>query len=145
MDSARGLYSRLSGNGPDQELDDEMDSLLSLPTVNPNQPREWLHIDAHGKTRYILVSSANLRLQLSLRLSCCQEGSTGLASATACLCLPLPCSSVSISHVANRLSCCMPAATRLWPIVLTNYWLFCRLTSIQLWQSLAFTTEICAS
>ena len=56
MDSARGIYSRLSGYDPDQELDHEFDSLLSLPNVNPNQPREWLHIDAQGKTSYALVS-----------------------------------------------------------------------------------------
>ena len=58
MDSARGLYSRLSGYNPDQDLDDELDSLLSLPNVNPNQPREWLHIDGHGKTSYALVSGS---------------------------------------------------------------------------------------
>lgn len=58
MDSARGLYSRLSGYNPDQDLDDELDSLLSLPNVNPNQPREWLHIDGHGKTSYALVSTS---------------------------------------------------------------------------------------
>ena len=56
MDTHRGMYSRLSGYNPDQALDDELDSLLSLPNVNPNQPREWLHIDEQGKTSYTLVS-----------------------------------------------------------------------------------------
>ena len=55
MDSARGLYSRLAGVNPDQDIDEGMDSLLSLPQINPNQPREWLHIDPQGKTRYALV------------------------------------------------------------------------------------------
>lgn len=56
MDSARGLYSRLAGINPDQDIDEGMDSLLSLPQVNPNQPREWLHIDPQGRTRYVLVN-----------------------------------------------------------------------------------------
>ncbi|KAA6421154.1 MAG: Magnesium transporter [Trebouxia sp. A1-2] len=66
MDSARGLYSRLSGYNPDQDLDDELDSLLSLPNVNPNQPREWLHIDGHGKTSYALVDKHAVVAELGI-------------------------------------------------------------------------------
>ena len=47
MESARGLYSRLAGVSPDHDLDEGMDSLLSLPKVSANHPREWLHIDPH--------------------------------------------------------------------------------------------------
>ena len=73
MESARGLYSRLAGVNPDQDLDEGMDSLLSLPQVNPNQPREWLHIDPQGRTRYALVTT-----------DCCFPGvvpSTGMLAA----------------------------------------------------------------
>ena len=51
----RGFYSRLSGIPSDQQLDDELESLLSLPNINPNQPREWLNVDGQGKTSYALV------------------------------------------------------------------------------------------
>ena len=52
----RGMYTRLSGINADQQLDDELESLLSLPNINPNQPREWLDVDAQGRTSYALVS-----------------------------------------------------------------------------------------
>ena len=52
---AFGQYARLSGIEEDQKLDEEMDSLLALPKVNPNQPREWLLIDAQGRTFHTLV------------------------------------------------------------------------------------------
>lgn len=51
----RGVYTRLSGISADQQLDDELESLLALPNINPNQPREWLKVDAQGKTSYALV------------------------------------------------------------------------------------------
>ena len=70
MDSARGLYSRLAGVNPDQDIDEGMDSLLSLPQVNPNQPREWLHIDPQGRTRYALVIIDRCFPGLGLRLAC---------------------------------------------------------------------------
>lgn len=60
MESARGLYSRLAGVGDHHDVDEGMDSLLSLPQVNPNQPREWLHIDPQGRTRYALVTHRQL-------------------------------------------------------------------------------------
>lgn len=52
---ASGQYARLSSGEDDQKLDEEMDSLLALPKVNPNQPREWLLIDTQGKAYHTLV------------------------------------------------------------------------------------------
>ena len=90
MDSARGLYSRLSGNNPDQ--DEEMDSLLSLPNVNPNQPREWLHIDSQGKTKYSLVKHllTNILQAYLLKLHSVQAHAV-LACSSGMLLSELPC------------------------------------------------------
>ena len=48
-------YTRLPGLEDDAKLDEEIDSLLALPKVNMNQPREWLLIDAQGKAYHTLV------------------------------------------------------------------------------------------
>lgn len=82
MDTYRGLYSRLSGYNPDQDLDDELDSLLSLPNVNPNQPREWLHIDEQGKTSYTLVRSMHSPHKIPSTVICATKLSVILLKST---------------------------------------------------------------
>lgn len=82
MDTYRGLYSRLSGHNPDQDLDDELDSLLSLPNVNPNQPREWLHIDEQGKTSYTLVSAVHSPHKVPSTVICATKLSGTLLKST---------------------------------------------------------------
>ncbi|KAL3135886.1 hypothetical protein ABBQ32_007442 [Trebouxia sp. C0010 RCD-2024] len=43
-----------------------MDSLLSLPKVSPNHPREWLHIDPQGRTTYALVDKHAVVAELGI-------------------------------------------------------------------------------
>ena len=98
MEATRGMYSRLAGVSPDQDLDECMDSLLALPHVNPNQPREWLHIDPQGRTRYALVHHQKLVSGLTTP--------TGMLAA--CLWLTLAC----IAYVASLRSASTNAPTQ---------------------------------
>ena len=59
MSSVRGSYARLP-TLPDFDRnaaasDNSHESLLAIPTVNPNQPREWLRINQRGHLKFVLV------------------------------------------------------------------------------------------
>lgn len=83
---ALGRYSRLSGLDEDQKLDEEMDSLLALPKVNPNQPREWLLIDAQGKTFHALVCLFDAAGRAHhFQLLCALRGLQGALQTAPCL------------------------------------------------------------
>ncbi len=65
MSSVRGSYARLP-TLPDFDRhaaasENSHESLLAIPTVNPNQPREWLRINQRGHLKFVLVRLHPLR------------------------------------------------------------------------------------